>query len=121
MFDTLKYTRELEKLGFNKNHAEKLINLLRDIMKYDLATKTDLFDIRNEIKDVYNELKADIQDVRNELKADIQDVRNELKSDIQELRNEIKIIEFKLTVKMGCMFILASSVIIGVLGFLIKT
>jgi hypothetical protein len=70
-----------------------------------LATKTELFDVKdqlrkeihefrdelkNEIHELRSELKGDIHNLRNELKGDIHDLRNELKGDIHDLRSELK-------------------------------
>jgi hypothetical protein len=59
-----------------------------------LATKTELFDVkdqlRKEIHEFRDELKNEIQELRNELKGDIHDLRSELKGDIHDLRSELK-------------------------------
>ena len=108
-FDSLAYAKEMEAGGFTRQQSEAFAAAQGKILKdafaaSELATKTDIRDVRDEIQDVRAELKADIQDVRNEiqavrteLKADIQDVRNEiqavrteLKADIQDVRNEIQ-------------------------------
>ena len=108
-FDSLAYAKEMEAGGFTRQQSEAFAAAQGKILKdafaaSELATKTDIRDVRDEIQDARAELKADIQDVRNEiqavrteLKADIQDVRNEiqavrteLKADIQDVRNEIQ-------------------------------
>jgi DNA anti-recombination protein RmuC len=52
-------------------------------MKNDHATKADL----NELKD---ELKNDTNELRNVLKNDMNELRNELKNDMNELKDELK-------------------------------
>jgi len=58
-----------------------------------LATKGDLADVRNVLKEdiaaVRSELKEDIAAVRSELKEDIAVVRSELKEDIAVVRSEL--------------------------------
>ena len=59
-----------------------------------LATKTELFDVkdqlRKEIHEFRDELKNEIHELRSELKGDIHNLRNELKGDIHDLRSELK-------------------------------
>ena len=42
MFDTLKYAKMLEDVGFSKAQAEKSIEILLEIMENKLATKQDI-------------------------------------------------------------------------------
>ena len=97
-FDSLAYAKEMEAGGFTRQQSEAFAAAQGKILKdafaaSELATKTDIRDVRDEIQDVRAELKADIQDVRNEIqdvRNEIQDVRTELKAEIQDVRNEIQ-------------------------------
>ncbi len=64
MIDTLRYTRELEKAGFNSEQAEKVVRAQIDMITTSVATKADLqvlearmdvefTEIRSQFKDVY--------------------------------------------------------------------
>ncbi len=127
LFDTLKTSKHLQAAGFEQEQAEALTEEFKFVVESNFAklstkeqisgletslnekleqkaTKEDIQNVRNEIKDVKDELKEDIQnvrdeikDVKDELKEDIQnvrdeikDVKDELKEDIQNVRNEIK-------------------------------
>ncbi|MFG1690422.1 hypothetical protein ACGFNP_60480 [Nonomuraea sp. NPDC049269] len=52
--------------------------------------KSDIMDVRSELRGTRAELKAEIQDVRTELKVEIHGVRTELKTEIQDVRTELK-------------------------------
>ena len=59
------------------------MELLPPVGWADVATKTDLQHLRDE-------LKSDIHSLRNELKGDIQNLRVATKTDLQHLRDELK-------------------------------
>ena len=52
--------------------------------------KTDIRDMRKDIRDLREEMKTDIQDLREEMKTDIQDLREEMKTDIHDVRKQMK-------------------------------
>ena len=93
-FDTLAYAKEMEAAGFSREQAEVFAAAQGKILKEafaatELATKTDVNDVRIA-------LKAEIQDVRSELKVESQDVRSELKAEIQDVRTEVLRLENKM-------------------------
>lgn len=70
-------------LILSKEAADTLMELLPPVGWADVATKSDLQHLRDE-------LKSDIHSLRNELKGDIQNLRVATKSDLQHLRDELK-------------------------------
>lgn len=58
--DTYKIVKLLQTKGYSEAQAEGFISTLQDITLSGVATKQDLFNIRNE-------LKEEIQDVRKEI------------------------------------------------------
>jgi hypothetical protein len=72
------------------DYTQQIETLRNEVHNQDLASKGDLFTVRNELKAeitvARNELKTDIETVRTELKTDIASVRTELKGDIKDLR-----------------------------------
>ncbi len=100
-FDTLEYYSKLKVAGVPEAQAKVQVEVMQNVVQnYDaasrkeLATKSDLFGVRTELKEdiqaLRTELKEDIQALRTELKEDIQALRTELKEDIQALRAEFK-------------------------------
>lgn len=78
MFNTLKYAKMLEEVGFSRNQAETSVKLLADTMEENLASKQDMKDLRVEL-------------------------RQEMKDLGVEFRQELKNLEMRLTVRMGAM------------------
>ena len=67
-FDTLEYAKNLEENGFTSKQAETLANenkrVFNEFAETQLATKSDLFTVKEE-------LKTDLFTVKEELKTDI--------------------------------------------------
>lgn len=99
-FDALGYFEKLKEAGVPEAQAKVQANALREYVNdresailRELATKRDIVDIWNVIKDIRRDVKdirGEMKDIRGEMKADIQNLRDETKANIQSLRGEIK-------------------------------
>ena len=93
-FDTLKFVETLKAAGIPEAQAKALAEAQREAfaetLNTTLATKSDIFG-----------LKQDISDVRSGLKQDISDVRSELKQDISDVRSELKVVKWMLGILLG--------------------
>ena len=87
--DTLKATRTLEAAGFETSQAEALVAVFGGPVAGSAATKSDVRDLRLEMKDLRTELKTEIAQLRDETNAGIADCRIELKAEIADCRAEI--------------------------------
>lgn len=68
--DTLRISKRLREAGFSEPQAEAVTGVLHDAQEValgDLATKSDLRDIRSEMRELRSEVKTDIAS----LKADV--------------------------------------------------
>lgn len=114
MFNTLKYAKMLEEVGFSRSQAETSIKILVEIMEDKLASKQDLKDLdlamKQDFKDLDLALKQEFKDFKLEMKSS----ETAMKQDFQDLKVEIKnsmsLLESRMTVRMGTM--LAASIAI---------
>jgi ribosomal protein L29 len=100
LFDTLRLSRTLRDKGhFTSEQAEALAEALGEASHGDLATKADLADlatkadlaaVRTEIAELRTELKTEIAELRSDLKTEIAELRSDLKTEIAELTTELK-------------------------------
>ena len=110
MIHVLRYTEELEKVGFSTEQAKKSVQLWMDLMDQNFATKADF-------KEHYFMTKTDLKDVQNEMK----DLKSGLQSEMKELKSEFKIdikdLEHRLTVRLGVMFASSIAIISALISF----
>ena len=93
-FDTLKFAQTLrDKAKFTPEQAEGLSEAFAQASADQLATKSDITDLRTDVK-------ADIADLRTAVKIDIADLRTELKVDIADLRSDLREAELRLETKI---------------------
>jgi hypothetical protein len=85
LFNTLRYTEDLEKAGFTPEQAKASLRLLIDVMNEEFATKSDLLL-----------------------------TKSDLRSEIQSVRLDMQAMESRLTIRLGSM-IAAGVVALGVL------
>ena len=88
LFDTHQMVKRLIAAGFSDSQAETVTDVVREARQVDLdnlATKSDLRDLRAEFK-------TDLAGLKTELKTDIADVRTEL----GQLRADLEIRTSKL-------------------------
>ena len=106
--DTLKAARTLEAAGFESGKAEALVTVFGGPAAGNVATRVQVQDLTNEIKQLEQEaekrarrLRAEIRGVRTELEARIQGVHTELDARIQGVHTELKaeIAEVRLSVE----------------------
>lgn len=89
MFNALKYTEYLKAVGFEPEQAEKLVNVLVEIMDENLATKFDLKELEMRLDNRFNSLQSQVEKT-----------------------------EYKLTIKLGSMMTIMVAVIVSLMKIL---
>jgi len=87
--DTLAQAKKLETLGFDRPKAEGLVQMVKQSIDEEVAKKTDLRELRADLKSDISEVRLEIGQVKSELKQDIADLRMELKQDIADMKIDI--------------------------------
>lgn len=67
MFNTLKYAKILEEVGFSREQAETSVKILVEIMEDRLASKQDIKDLARDIQQVEDKLGHSISQAKSEL------------------------------------------------------
>ena len=121
MIQAIRYTEELERVGFSTEQAKKSVQVWMDLMDQNFATKSDFkehyFMTKTDLKDVQNEmrtLKVDLQTEMKDLKIDLQTEMKDFRSEFQEFKKDVDTkltnLEHRLTIRLGA--IMATSVLV---------
>ena len=97
-FDTLHAAKALTQAGFAPPQAEAITDTIRAAFSDSVATKTD------------------IAELRTELKGDIAELRAELKGDIAELRTEIQAVEMRVAERFEALYKQLWVMAVGIVG-----
>ena len=90
MIDTLTLKKTFESNGFSTTQASTLSHAMHELTKDKdyLATKDELHQVRNELKNDIKEVREEIKDVRGEIK-DLRTQINRLWDSLKDLKKEI--------------------------------
>ena len=92
--DTLKVAKRLREVGFSDPQAEAVVATVQEAAEgADLATRSDLAELRSEIK-------FDLAELRAELKAELAELRVELRAEIAAVRAEMRALELRFEAKL---------------------
>ena len=91
-FDTLDYSKTLQDAGISPAQADAFARAQKTAFGQmseqawqELATKSDLYALRTDMLDVKNELKADMA----ELRSDMATLRSDMRADMAALKHDI--------------------------------
>jgi DNA-binding transcriptional MerR regulator len=112
MIHVLRYTEELEKVGFTTEQAKKSVQLWMDLMDQNFATKADFKEHYFMTKTDLSGVQGEMKELRTELQTEMKELRTELQTQMKQLvmkvQSDIKALEHTLTIRMGVM--LAASI-----------
>ena len=98
-FDALKFSKTLQSSGIPEGQAnaqaEAIKNVFSEAINNQVATKTDIYSLKDEI----NVVKEDIADIKTDIanvKTEITSVRSELKEDIANVKTDIEKVNAKI-------------------------
>ena len=89
-FDTLKATRALEAAGFESGQAEAMVTVFGGAILANVATKSDVLAVKDEMAGPRTELQGQIAGLRTELKGEIAGLRMELQREIAGVRLSVE-------------------------------
>lgn len=98
MMNAIKYMDELEQKGFTNEQAKTSVNLWIELMNENVASKNDLLE------------------VKNELKEDIKDLIHKMDKEFLSVRHEMNDLESRLTIKLGGLMVTG----IGIIALMLK-
>ncbi len=98
---------KLQRVGFSIEQVEALA----DFMDTQAASKADLAEVKAE-------LKADLAEVKAELKAELSEVKAAIKTDNADMRSEIRLLEQRMTIRLGGMLVVITSILLAAIRYL---
>lgn len=118
--DTCALVRRLKASGLSEDQAEAITSALKDGRESDLAqlaTKVDLREseaaLRTDLRDSVSALKADLRETEFRLDGKITDLVHKLDLGLAANRAELKILEQRMTVKLGALAAAAVGILIA--------
>ncbi|MEK6554479.1 MAG: hypothetical protein AABZ31_04495 [Bdellovibrionota bacterium] len=106
MSNAMKYIKNLEAAGFERNQAEAQVQMVLDAIEGDLVTKADFAVFKEQIENRFSNFEQSYEN----------------KFSIFESRIDKKILEseFRTTSRLGVLFVSSLSVAVAVLAWIIK-
>jgi hypothetical protein len=88
-FDRLAYIDRLKAAGFAEPQARAMADGLDQALREEVATKSDVAALRNEIDLLRVEVKSDLGTLGGELRSELGGLRGELRGELGTLRGEL--------------------------------
>ena len=124
MFNAIKYTEELKKAGFSPDQADISMKVLIDVMNENFATKSDIHELKQELRSDIHELNLKMDSSIQRLDAKIdsavekldQKINSKIDSLGQKVESGFREMEYKMTLKLGTI----TTIAIGVTATVLK-
>lgn len=102
MSNPMKYIKDLEAAGFQRDQAEAQVQMVLDAIEGDLVTKGDFAIFQERIDNRFGQVENRFVQVQ------------------QQIQSQIKESEFRLTTRLGFLVVSTVSIAVAVLTWLIK-
>lgn len=102
MFNALKYIHNLEAAGFQRDQAEAQVQLVIDAFNDEVATRSDMAELRSEMVEMKAELKT------------------ELKTEIALIRTDMAKLKGELILQLGGITVASVTLATTIIGFMLK-
>ena len=109
------YCHKLEGAGFTKKQAEESVKLLMEILKENLASKSDLKEVKTSLQNDLREVKTSLQ---NEIKEVETRLQNEMNVRFIQMDHKIDSLESKLIFKLGALMIIVQGAFVALAKFI---
>jgi len=119
MFNTLRYAKMLEDVGFSRDQSETSVKILVEIMEDKLASKQDFLELRayvehrfalvdtkleNTIGQLESKLESSISQLESKHENSIGQLDSKLERYSSRFDSKLSMLESRLTIRMGTMF-----------------
>ena len=114
MIHALRYTEELEKVGFSTEQAKKSVQVWMELMDQNFATKadfkehyfmtrTDLMDVRLEFKGHFDTLSKSLIEVETSLNKRCDNIEASFNKRCDDIEHKLEKLESRIVIKLGIM------------------
>lgn len=116
MSNPMKYIKDLESVGFERNQAEAQVQMVLDAIEGDLVTKSDFAIFQEKLDNRFGQMENRFVQIENRF---IQ-IDNRFIQTQQHIQNQITESEFRLSIRLGFLIVSTTSIAVAVLTWLIK-
>lgn len=122
-FDTLKLARTLrDSARFPAEQAEGLAAALAEAVQDGLPSRSEVqaefASVRTEMREEFAAVRTEIAAVRSEMREEFTAVRSEMKAESTSIRSELKLLEHRMTIKLGGMLFALAGILIAASRYL---
>jgi len=112
----MKYIKDLEAAGFERNQAEAQVQMVLDVLEGDLVTKSDLAIFQEKLENRFSWVDNRFAQIDNRFVQ----IDNRFTQMEQFVHTQIRESEFRLSTRLGVLVVSTTSIAVAILAWLIK-
>lgn len=124
MSNAMKYIKDLEAAGFQRNQAEAQVQMVLDALEGDLVTKSDFAVFQERLESRFSQIDGKFVQLQQFIHSQITQLQQSTRGENAELqhslRSEIKEAEFRVVTRIGFLVVSTVSIAVATLTWLIK-